>query len=299
MDGFTFLRIMMGNFPTPTIVISSRSEDRFVFKALELGAVDFIAKPTQLVSMNLFDIEHELLDKVRMACAVNMDVVRSSRPPESDTGGAVYKKLVRLAPREDFPVVVIGASTGGPAAVQTVLSAMPADLPAALAVSQHMPPGFTRSFADRLNRFTQLKVKEAQRGDTLRPGNVLISPGGFHLTFFKRGDTLRSELTPGSSKDKYIPSIDGMLTSAAEHCAARAIGVVMTGMGDDGTKGVKRIKGCGGRTIAQSEETSVIFGMPRQAIATGMVDMVLPLDEIAGGIVTFCTSQYEYGEADA
>jgi two-component system chemotaxis response regulator CheB len=299
MDGFTFLRIMMRNFPTPTVVISSRGEDNIVFKALELGAVDFIAKPTRLVSMELFDIERELLNKVITAGSANMDVVKSIRPEDNEIGRAVYKKIVRPEPREDFAVVVIGASTGGPAAVQTVLSSLPPGLQAAVAVSQHMPPGFTRSFADRLNRFSHMKVREARSGDPLRPGCVLISPGGFHLTFFKKGDTIRSDLTPGSVKDKYIPSIDMLLTSAAELCGARTIGVVMTGMGDDGSGGVTSVKARGGMTIAQSEETSVIFGMPRQAISTGKVDMVVPLEEIADGIVSLCGSEYEYGGADA
>lgn len=286
MDGFTFLRFMMSRFPTPTIVISSRNGDKDVFKALELGAVDFIAKPGNAVSTDLLRIRHELNAKVSMAGKIRMDKVKAGQVHHTEM--SVEKNTATVPAMMEFPLVVIGASTGGPSALQTVLSMIPADIPAAVAISQHMPAGFTRTFADRLNKLFPLNVKEAEDGDTVRPGSVLIAPGGFHLAFAKSGSSIVAKLLNGEESDKYVPSINKMLFSAAELFGKRAIGVVMTGMGNDGKEGVVKIKKAGGRNIAQSEDTSVIFGMPREAILTGMVDRILPLEEIAEGIVSMC-----------
>lgn len=286
MDGFTFLRVMTNNFPTPTIVVSSRSEDPNVFKALELGAVDFIAKPTHHVSKEILKIKEELLYKVGMAGQVSLDRIRTAQSPPAEK--TPVKNVVPDIPPTDFPLVVIGASTGGPPALQTVLSLLPSDTTPAVAISQHMPQGFTRTFAERLNKLSAFEVKEAQNGDIVRPGRVLIAPGGYNLIFAKRGGIIISHLIPGDEKDRYIPSVNKMFISASEHFGNKTVGVVMTGMGNDGKEGIVRIKSAGGKTIAQSEDTSVIFGMPREAISTGMVDMVLPLQGIADGIISMC-----------
>lgn len=288
MDGFTFLRIMMSRFPTPTIVVSSRNEDPDVFKALELGAIDFIVKPTHRVSSELQKIRDELLYKIGMAGHVSMESISIRSGPAVDTVKTYIKKAPVEQPHADYPTVAIGASTGGPSALHTVLSMLTPGIPAAVVISQHMPPGFTKAFAERLNKFSPLKVKEAEDGDMVKPGSVLITPGGFNMTFVKKGASVTVRLDKGEDRDRYVPSIDKMFISVSELFGDKAIGVVMTGMGNDGKEGIVSIKACGGKTIAQSEETSVIFGMPKEAIATGVVDMVLPLEKIADGIVSFC-----------
>ncbi|MDH4226134.1 MAG: chemotaxis response regulator protein-glutamate methylesterase [Deltaproteobacteria bacterium] len=290
MDGFTFLRILMSNFPTPVIVISSRDEVRFVFKAMELGAVDFIAKPTHLASTDLYNVKDELLTKIAMASSMNIDAVKPSKAIEM---GRLYtakpftgKKAVAFP----FSVVLIGSSTGGPAALNTICAMIAADVPAAFAVSQHMPAGFTRSFADRLNRFSYIKVEEASHGSVLRQGRMLIAPGGYNMTFVHDGIDIKTHLTTGGT-DKFVPSVDKMFLSGAELFGHLAVAVVLTGMGNDGKEGVKALKAKGAHIIAQSEETSVIFGMPKEAIATGSVDEVLPLNSIAPAIVTACKNE--------
>lgn len=290
MDGFTFLRVMMSKFPIPTIVISSRSEDKNVFKALELGAVDFIAKPTHHVSAELMNIREELLYKIGMAGQVRMERVKVVQPHFAERP---LKRITVDMPPVEFSMVVIGASTGGPPAIQTVLSMLPADVPAAVAISQHMPAGFTRTFAERLDRLSPIHVKEADDGEAVRPGCVLLSPGGYHLTFARRGATVNACLLKGAGGDRYTPSVDRMFISASEAFGEKLVGVVMTGMGNDGKEGIVSIKTRGGKTIAQSEDTSVIFGMPREAISTGMVDRILPLQRIAEGITAMVEREKE------
>lgn len=297
MDGFAFLRFMMSRFPTPTIVVSSRNGDKDVFKALELGAVDFIAKPGIAISGELVKIQDELLRKLGMAGNIRMDKVKAAQVNHVEK--SVVKSTANVRPMIEFPLVAIGSSTGGPSALQCVLSMIPSDIPAAVAISQHMPAGFTRTFADRLNKLFSLNVKEAEDGDTVRPGSVLIAPGGFHLGFAKSGSSIVAKLLVGEESDKYVPSVNRMLFSAAELFGERTIGVVMTGMGNDGKEGIVRIKKAGGQTIAQSEETSVIFGMPKEAIMTGMVDRVLPLEGIAEGIVSMCKNTMSSGNTSS
>lgn len=286
MDGFTFLRVMMSRFPTPTIVISSRNEDKNVFKALELGAVDFISKPTHHISTEILKIKEELLYKVGMAGHVSIDRIKAARSPEMEK--PPVKKVLTNVTGTGHVVIAIGASTGGPPAIQTVLSTLPPDIPAAIVISQHMPAGFTRTFAERLDRLSPLNVKEAEEGETVRTGSVLLSPGGFHMTFVRKGGSVRTRLLKGETGDKYVPSIDKMFMSASEVFGDSTVGVIMTGMGDDGKEGIVSIKAAGGKTIAQSEDTSVIFGMPREAISTGMVDRIFPLERISEGIISMC-----------
>ena len=286
MDGFTFLRIMMENFPTPTIVISSRDEDESVFKALELGAVDFIAKPTEHISMDILRVKEELLGKVASALSINMEALGGAAPVEEVVGsGAALSSLGGGEPS----LVALGSSTGGPAALQTVLTALPADIPASIVVAQHMPAGFTRSFAERLDKLSALYIKEAEEGDRLAPGKVLIAPGGLQMAVARRGGlkvvTLREE-----AAEKYVPSVDRLFISAAEVFGPRAIGVVMTGMGSDGKEGVKAIKAGKGKTISQSMKSSVIPGMTGEAIGTGKIDRILDLDSLASGIMDFCVA---------
>jgi two-component system chemotaxis response regulator CheB len=185
-------------------------------------------------------------------------------------------------------VVAIAASTGGPPAVQAIVTALPADFGAGIVIAQHMPAGFTRSFAERLNKIAAIIVSEAAEGDRIRPGMALVVPGGHHLLVRRDRDGLYAELEPRSPADRYVPSADRMMTSVAEACGAAVLGVVLTGMGNDGAAGAAAIKRHRGRCIAESEESAVIFGMPQEAIRTGAVDKVLPLAGMAEEIVNRC-----------
>jgi two-component system chemotaxis response regulator CheB len=183
-------------------------------------------------------------------------------------------------------VVAIGASTGGPAAVLAVLGSFTEPPPLAVVVSQHMPGGFTASFAERIDRFTAFSAREARERDRVEPGTVLVAPGGCHFGFESYDGEPRVRLAPRSPGDKYCPSVDRMFASAAEHFGAELMAVVLTGMGDDGAQGVRAVKEAGGTVVTESEESAVVFGMPQQAIRTGAVDAVLPLARIAGAIHT-------------
>jgi two-component system chemotaxis response regulator CheB len=279
MDGFTFLRILMKRCPTPVIVISGRSGDEEVFQALELGAVDFIAKKTARAAPDLASIERELIRKVHASRELRIDRVRrrlSALPPVVDRSPGPGDS----APR----VVAIGASTGGPAALMQIFAAFPDPPGCAFLVAQHMPEGFTRGFADRLDRFTSLRAAEARGGEALAPGTVWVAPGGRHLELENRAGRVVTRVVPTLPRDRYAPSVDRLFESAAKHLGADVLAVVLTGMGDDGRAGVGAVKAAGGRAIAESEETAVVFGMPKRAIRTGAVDRVLPLGEIAGAI---------------
>jgi two-component system chemotaxis response regulator CheB len=285
MDGFTLLRIIMNIFPIPIIVISSKSEDKGVFKALELGAVDFIAKPTGKISDELLKIREDLQEKVRNVFALNMAWVKKG---EADTvadtllkakKGDVPKPAASTTSKGD--IVAIGSSTGGPPALQSIFSAFTEKPPFSVVVAQHMPAGFTKAFAERLNRSTALEVKEAKDGDRVIPGRALIAPGGRNMVFQAINGEIIARMLEPSPHDRYIPSVDAMFDSLAEICGPKLLAVVLTGMGNDGSRGVKAVKNAGGQVLAESEESSVVFGMPREAIATGLVDKVASIDRIA------------------
>lgn len=298
MDGFTMLRILMSTRPTPVIVISSRSEDTRVFKALELGAVDFVAKPTRDISEELLLIRHDLQEKVRSVMSLNMAQVTRQK---SDATGLPRLSLLeqkkwenssRYVPsRKD--VIAIGSSTGGPQAVNKILSMLYPPFAFAVVVSQHMPQGFTHAFAERLNRTSGLDVKEAEDGDVVQRGRAFIAPGGKNLIFQRVRNDVVARVVPPTNDDRYQPSVDVMFQSVADIYGSRALAVVLTGMGSDGSKGVRAVKAAGGEIIAESEETAVVFGMPREAIATGMVDRIVPLDRIPADILSFCALDKE------
>ncbi len=288
MDGFTFLRIIMQNRPTPVIVVSARSDDEDVFKALDFGAVEFVAKPSAKISPELFNIRDDLERKVRDISRTDMKKILARRGALPREDSSPPPSLVSAAEGLRFDQVVIGSSTGGPQALQTIFTALQQHLPIGFAVAQHMPPHFTRTFAERLNRFSAFEVREAESGDVMRPGRVLLTPGGKNLTFRKRaGEVLAYPVDP-PSRQLYVPSVDVMFESAAEIYGSRLLGVVLTGMGSDGATGVRRIKEAGGAVLAESEESSVIFGMPKEAIATGVVDAVVPLPQICQEILRRC-----------
>ncbi len=278
MDGFTFLRLVMARQPTPVIVVSSRSGDQDVFKALELGAIDFIAKPTSQAGPALSEIERELVSKVLASRELRIE--RVSERLQAEPAVASTSPIPTDAPS----VIAIGSSTGGPAALVQLFGAFDHVPPSAFLVAQHMPPGFTATFADRLDRLTSLSAREATSGEPLAPGTIYIAPGGSHLELDTRDGRPVTRVVPATENDKYAPSVDRLFASCAKHVGEDALAVVLTGMGDDGSIGVERVAEAGGGVIAEDESTAVIFGMPQQAIRTGVVDLVLPLPEIATAI---------------
>ena len=289
MDGFTLLRIVMQKQPTPIIVVSSRSNDDDVFKALELGAVEFVPKPSARVTPTLMDIREVLLEKVREVTNANLRSILERRPPVTPPRHIEHSQpVLSTSAGNDFQMVVIGSSTGGPPALQAIFSAIQEPIPVGFAVAQHMPPDFTRAFADRLNRFSALEIREAATGDRIRPNQVLIAPGGYNLEIFRRGDELIAKVTEPRSHQRYIPSADVLFASAAPLFGARLLGVVLTGMGNDGARGVPLIKDHGGAVLAEAEESCVVFGMPKEAIATGKVDAVVPLAMMSREILRRC-----------
>jgi two-component system chemotaxis response regulator CheB len=285
MDGFTFLRLLMSRMPTPVIVISSFSQQQNVFRALELGALDFIAKPSAGPSTDILVLRDELLAKVHLVRQLRPAL--GNRESSSSTPSPDRARPKPAGGRAPLGLVAVGASTGGPPALQAIVRELPAELPLALVVAQHMPSGFTRAFAERLHRTASLSVREAIDGEALEAGLMLVAPGGQHLEVRADPDGLRVEIRPALAEDKYVPSIDRLFQTAADAMRGRTLAILLTGMGVDGREGIRRVKAVGGRTLAESEETAVIFGMPREAIDSGAVDRVRRLDELANEIQAF------------
>ena len=252
-----------------------------MFRALELGAVDFIAKPTRGAAPELVSIEGELLRKVHAVRELRLDALhRHALRGGAGPAAAPGAPLGPDAPR----VVALGASTGGPAALMEILAGFAAAPPIAFLVAQHMPAGFTRDFAARLDRLTAFCAREAAGGEEPAPGGVLVAPGGCHLEVEAVAGRVRARVVPSGADDRFAPSVDRLFESAAKAYGPGLLAVVLTGMGDDGSRGVLAVKAGGGAVVAESERTAVIHGMPGQAIRTGAVDRVLPLPEIAAAI---------------
>ncbi|HET7710516.1 MAG TPA: chemotaxis-specific protein-glutamate methyltransferase CheB [Thermoanaerobaculia bacterium] len=281
MDGFAFLRWLMANLPTAVIVVSSRSSDRSVFKALELGAVDFIAKPGGRVSPRLEEIEKELMGKVSQITELDLENLRKRIHQEDEEPPSTVPQI--LAGSTRFDLVAIGCSTGGPPALQHLFQSLPL-LPIPFVVAQHMPPTFTKLFAERVNRLTAYTVKEAEDGEPAAPGIVYVAPGGMQTEVHRLDGSLALRVSEPSASDVYSPSVDRLFRTASEACADRLIAVVMTGMGDDGARSIPHVRSRGGKTIAESAESAIIFGMPGEAIKTGAVDHVLSLSDIPSAI---------------
>ncbi len=244
--------------------------------------MDFVAKPSSKASIELRKIEKDLLLKVKGAKGVNLESLNRARQIHGESS----KRDMRYVRGEaEIQMVAIGASTGGPPALQVVLAELPKNFPSAIAISQHMPQGFTGSLADRLNKLCSLRVKEAEQDDIMEEGKVLICPGGYHMSFRRRGGKVRVGLKEAVYEDMYVPSVDVMMRSAADIYGNSTMGVILTGMGNDGTDGMKKISSNGGINIAESEETAVVFGMPAGAIKAGVAHRVLPLDKIAREII--------------
>ncbi len=283
MDGFTFLRLVMAQRPTPVVLVSSYARKADVFRALELGAFDFVAKPDRSGS-SLEEFRAELLARLRIVRALRMESL------EVRAAGAAprARPAQRAAPER---IAVVGASTGGPPALQRLLADLPEGLPLAVLVALHMPERFTRAFADRLARRVAMAVSEAEDGDLVTAGRVLVAPGGRHLEVVREGGAaspLRARLVDRDPHGRrYSPSVDLLFESAARLAGPDVCAVVLTGMGDDGERGVEAVKAAGGLVLAESEETAVVYGMPRVAVATGKVDEVLRLERIGERIARF------------
>lgn len=287
LDGFAFLRILMQKRPTPVIVVSARSDDENVFKALDFGAVEFVAKPSARVTPELYNIQDDLVRKVAGIAGIDRSKLRQRTPDPSPRPDAENKRPA-LHEGRFVTHVVIGASTGGPPALQQIFSSFQQPIPVAFAIAQHMPPGFTKAFADRLNKFSALEIREARSGDLLAPGRVLIAPGGKNLILRQRsGDVVAYVLDP-EPEQRYTPAVDALFSSAGEIFGPRLLGIVLTGMGNDGARGVASIKTHGGQTLAEAESSSVVFGMPKEAAATGKVDKVVPLQLMCREILRRC-----------
>ncbi len=289
MNGFTLLRILTTRFSLPVIVISALSGADKVFRALELGALDFVAKPSSSASVDLLSIKEDLQKKVLQVLALKpIGSVRSTSEiihPERRAAEPGTARKARIGKHHAIDLVAIGSSTGGPPALQQIFSAFEQKYPFAIVVSQHMPAGFTKAFADRLNRTSLFDIKEAEDGDLVLPGRVLITPGGRNMVLEVCGGEVTARIVAPSESDRYVPSVDVMLQSCASIYRTRVAAVILTGMGNDGSKGVRIIKEQGGRVIAESEETAIVYGMPREAVATGVVDSCVPLDRVASEII--------------
>ena len=277
MDGFTFLKILMARQPTPVIVVSGRAAKLDVFRALELGALEFVVKPSAGSPQELASIREELSWKVEMVRQMRTARFRAVSPDAAE----------RPFPSDPPPkrVFVVGASTGGPPALVHLFSRLTSDLPISVLVAQHMPERFTRTFAERLERLGGLRVSEAEHRAMLRAGTALVAPGGFALEVQGRGVSATSAVVPTSASDKYVPSVDRLFRTAAESLGSRAVAVVLTGMGDDGMRGAQAIRDAGGTVIAESEETAAIFGMPGSVIRAGLANAELPLHLIPERII--------------
>jgi two-component system chemotaxis response regulator CheB len=292
MDGFTLLRIVMQKQPTPIIVVSSRSDDEAVFKALELGAVEFVPKPSARVTPALMDIREEFLEKVREVTNANMSniLARTGSPPLTRTKKPIVSSYAQgsAEPLTDFRMVVVGSSTGGPPALQSIFSSIQEPLPVCFAVAQHMPPGFTKAFAERLDRFSALEIREAKNGDIMQPGLALIAPGGKNLELHRSGNTVIAKIEDPKPHQRYVPSVDVLFKTASRVFGDRLVASVLTGMGNDGASGVRAVKQLGGAVLAEAEDTCVVFGMPKEAIATDAVDEIVPLPLMCREILRYC-----------
>ncbi|MDD4953072.1 MAG: chemotaxis response regulator protein-glutamate methylesterase [Desulfovibrionaceae bacterium] len=284
MDGLTALRRIMMEMPRPVLMISSLTTEgaEATLKAMELGAVDFIPKQLSMVSLEIVKIEKDLIAKVR---SVAHRKLVFSRTPDRAEAKARPEAVVRPSGVQVRDVVAIGVSTGGPPAVQKVLSALPEDFPAGILIAQHMPRAFTGPFAKRLDGVCKIGVKEAESGERFKPGQAYVSPGGRHISICQRSSRLEVDVSDSPSDALYRPSANVLLKSLAQSLGRRSLGVIMTGMGSDGAEGAGELKKNGGRIIAQSDSTCVVYGMPRAVVEAGITDAVVDIEDMAGAIM--------------
>lgn len=281
MDGIETLKRIMESFPTPVIMFSALTKEgaEVTLKALELGAVDFIAKDFSNVSISIHSKENELLTKVK-SVARNRLVFVIKRLRSALKSGSNREFQSKAKVNASYEVLSIGASTGGPQALQMILSELPKDFPIPVVIAQHMPKIFTKSFSERLDTICEIRVKEAENREPLKPGVAYLAPGDSHMGLKKTGSQVFVELIE-DGKFVYRPSVDVLMSSVAEIYENRAIAVILTGMGSDGKEGIRKIFESGGYVIAQDEDTSVVFGMPKAVIEAGFAKVILPIESIA------------------
>ncbi|KUG29420.1 chemotaxis response regulator protein-glutamate methylesterase cheb [hydrocarbon metagenome] len=301
MDGLTALRHIMMEMPRPVLMVSSLTVEgaEATLKAMELGAVDFIPKQLSKVSLDIVKIEDDLRAKVKLiakrkvrppspARSVAAQVSALARQAVSDRGERPAAE--RRPPRASGPqlrdVVAIGVSTGGPPAVQKVLSRLPKDFPAGIVIAQHMPAAFTGPFAKRLDGVCAISVKEAEHGERLVPGVAYVSPGGRHLRIDQKISRIDLVIADEPREALYKPSANVMIESVAQGVGRRGLGVILTGMGSDGMEGVRSLKQKGGRALAQSDATCVVYGMPKAVVDAGLADEIVDIDDMGDAIIT-------------
>jgi two-component system, chemotaxis family, protein-glutamate methylesterase/glutaminase len=296
MDGLVFLEKLMRLRPMPVVMVSSLTESScdITLRALELGAFDYVTKPKLDIRSGLLEYAEELTGKIRGAYQSGQKRDAASRPAAQPVVRKLSADAVLPTLHQHFSttekVIVVGASTGGTEALKTFLAALPPDCPAIL-VTQHMPEAFTRAFAARLNGLCAMAVKEAEHGERLLPGHVYIAPGNRHLLLSRSGANYTASLSDGPPVSRHRPSVDVMFRSAANCAGGNCLGIIMTGMGDDGAAGMLELHQVGARTLAQDEESCVVFGMPKEAIARGGVDEVVPLGELSRRLSAWLAAQ--------
>jgi len=304
MDGLDFLERLMRLRPMPVLMVSTLTQEGSdtTLRALELGAVDFVAKPRTNVGEGLEEYAEEIADKIRAVARAQIRNIAFKRPlgekviEEKYSADVILPAIPRAVNFTTEPIIFLGASTGGTEAIRVVLQEIPPSLPGIL-ITQHMPQGYTRSFAQRLDKLCRITVKEAEQGERVLPGHAYIAPGGpAHMLAKRAGNSYFIELSEGPPVNRHRPSVDVLFRSAANQAGKNAVGIILTGMGNDGAQGMKEMHEVGAFTIAQNEETCVVYGMPREAVSKGGVDDILPLGSIAKRVTTLFRSR-GYGAA--
>ena len=291
MDGLTFLNKIMTQHPIPVVMISSLTgkDSEAAFKAMEYGAVDIITKPRLGTKEFLTESATQLCDVVKAASKAKLTTLSEIKKvaPKLTADAVIQAPLSKSIIRTTEKVVIVGASTGGTEALRIFLQNMPHDCPG-IVIVQHMPEHFTKAFADRMNTTCRITVKEAEDDDTVIRGRALIAPGNLHTLLKRSGARYYVKVKEGPLVSRHRPSVDVLFRSAARYAGKNAVAVIMTGMGDDGAKGMLELKNSGAVTIAQDEKTCVVFGMPKKAIEYGAVDKILPLENLSGAIINEC-----------
>jgi two-component system, chemotaxis family, protein-glutamate methylesterase/glutaminase len=291
MDGITFLKKLMSERPTPVVMCSTLTEtgSATAMKALALGALEVVHKPKARVKNHLESVSGDLINAIRSASKANMKVVKRiplESKPKLTADAIIPAGKGPVSQSTADKVVAIGTSTGGTQALEAVLTQLPRTAPG-IVVVQHMPEEFTRAFAERLNSVCQIKVKEASENDRILPGQVLIAPGGRHMLVNGRGSHARVSIKDGPPVSRHRPSVDVLFRSTAKSVGRNALGIIMTGMGDDGASGLKEMHDTGARTLGQNEATCVVYGMPAVAMKRGAVDKEVALEKISNEIIEF------------
>lgn len=299
MDGISFLSNLMRLRPMPVVMVSSLTEAGadITLQALEIGAVDFVAKPKLDVAQGLEEYAEEITAKVKAAGSVQIASIerRQQRSLSTAGGGTVACRTARqLNFKTTEMLIAVGASTGGTEAIKAVLERMPPDAPG-MVITQHIPKAFSRQFADRMNRSSEMTVAEAQNGIQILPGHAYIAPGDRHLRVERSGARFVCRLDDGPLVNRHKPSVDVLFHSVAENIGRNAIGAILTGMGDDGAKGLMEMKEAGASTVVQDEKTSVVWGMPGSAVKLGAAEKILPLDEIADVLLELASQHQDDG----